>query len=171
MTTNREWLYSLSGYDLVRWLDAEHDDDAPHVKEGVFYYCWGSDGKLHETEMEVHDMPAPKYHAEKVWCDCDCCGWQQEKEDMQKMLDQALADVAAYGKEHEDLWDQLDEKRGQVANLEARVEELERELCDPERVARDLREAVKKGKRGAFESAGAYYARLEEIARRVEGLR
>lgn len=99
-------------------------------------------------------------HAEKVWCDCDCCKWQEEREKLQAKCDglqakvdaleaenarlrSRISDDAEYGRlvmgEYRDLRAKVDELteerdtyRDNMKSLEWRADRLEAELRDTE---------------------------------------
>lgn len=66
---------------IVAELTAERDNlqaaiDA--MENGQFYAMY---------RRACQERDALKHDREKVWCDCDCCGWQAEREQMQRVID------------------------------------------------------------------------------------
>lgn len=68
-------------------LKAERDE----LREALDAYGLGQMYDLYEQKCKQVDDLKAKYDAlledrEKVWCDCDCCGWQEEREQMQRVI-------------------------------------------------------------------------------------
>ena len=40
--------------------------------------------ETHEEQLEQENKRL-REHAEKVWCDCDCCKWQEQREHLEQL--------------------------------------------------------------------------------------
>lgn len=65
-------------------LNAELTAQLDELQAAVDAMGYGQFWAIHREACKERD--ALRHHKEKVWCDCDCCGWQAERERMQRVI-------------------------------------------------------------------------------------